>query len=77
MDAFLTDSTQQVHLWTSNVVHVIDLSRPRLPEEVETRRVALCGFKPLWPGEWVQYEPNSGGNLIACRKCEIVGGASG
>jgi hypothetical protein len=77
MDAFLTDSTQQVHLWTSNVVHVVDLSRPRLPEEVETRRVALCGFKPLWPGEWVPYQETPADRFIPCQKCELIGSASG
>ena len=72
MDSILMPNMLQVHLWTGNVYHVVDLDRPRFPEEVEERRVALCGFKPLWPGEWVKYEPNAV-NLSPCRTCDAMG----
>ena len=65
-------------LWRGNVMHLVDKDAPLLPNEVEERKRALCGYRPLWPGAWwgvtedaPYVDVEKGKTLPLCSKCLV------
>lgn len=44
----------QVRVFTGRVSHLLDTIAPRLPEVDIERAPALCNYRPVWPGAWIE-----------------------
>lgn len=52
----IADSTRirQVKVFTGTVTHLVDTIAPRLPGIDIERAPALCNYRPVWPGAWIE-----------------------
>lgn len=56
---------KQGRLYTSNVVHIIDVNQPKHPDFMLPE--SLCGIRPIWPGDWFPIQPIGNED---CRNCK-------
>lgn len=66
----LNAAAQRVFIWTGNVIHLIDLTAPMLPDETPERRSAACGTRPYWPANWFPGEHEKAINFPVCGRCK-------